>query len=89
VSPDARSLAILRRAIAHEIDCGFDPEDEAAAREASAYLERLIAASAACRGAIDLFEAWRDGIFKRMGITWQTEPPAIIELRRVSEGEKC
>jgi hypothetical protein len=35
-------------------------------------------ALAAC---IDLFEAWRDGIFARSGITWTKEPPAIVKAR--------
>lgn len=30
---------------------------------------------------VSLFEAWRDGIFKRAGLTWTSEPPAIINAR--------
>ena len=36
---------------------------------------------------ITLFEAWRDGIFARSGITWDEEPPAIVVARQMLKGE--
>lgn len=32
---------------------------------------------------IDLFEAWKNGIFKDIGITWVNEPPAITKVRQL------
>lgn len=46
---------------------------------------KLIAAAPdlleACKQSVELFEAWRDGIFARLGIHWIEEPPAIKEMR--------
>jgi len=30
---------------------------------------------------IILFELWRDGIFKDIGIEWESEPPAIVKAK--------
>lgn len=53
--------------------------------------QELTTARDAVRGCVALFEAWRDGIFQRSGITWIEEPPAIQQARRVAadrtEGE--
>lgn len=41
---------------------------------------------AACEGAVELIEAWRNGIIKRAGITWQSlddAPPALKALHAV------
>ena len=46
---------------------------------------RLIAAAPdllkATQGMIALFEAWRDGIFRSAGVTWEVEPPAVLASR--------
>ena len=34
-------------------------------------------------GMVKLFEMWRDGIFKQIGVEWINEPPAIIAARKV------
>jgi len=32
---------------------------------------------------IILFESWRDGIFKKIGVSWGEEPPAIKAARKL------
>lgn len=40
---------------------------------------------AACIGCVTLFEFWRDGIFKTIGVEWVEEPPAIWAARKALE----
>ena len=37
----------------------------------------------ALQDCIALFEAWRDGIFAKIGVTWMEEPPAIQKARAI------
>jgi hypothetical protein len=32
---------------------------------------------------VELFESFRDGIFKRLGVKWEDEPPAIKAARAI------
>jgi hypothetical protein len=52
--------------------------------------ERITQLEGALRSNIELFEAWRDGIFAQVGIQWVEEPPAIRAVRALltSEGGK-
>jgi hypothetical protein len=36
---------------------------------------------AAGKAMIELFEAWRDGIFRKLGVAWIEEPPAVRAMR--------
>jgi hypothetical protein len=47
---------------------------------AEAFEERARCYSALER-CVELFEAWRDGIFKKLGMAWETPPPAIAGAR--------
>ena len=47
------------------------------------------ASEAALKACIEMFEAWRDGIFKRMGIKWTEEPPAIVAARAALDGVRA
>lgn len=49
---------------------------------------RLKNAEDACASFVDLFEGWQKGIFKDVGVTWQKEPPAIIQARAVLAAKK-
>lgn len=42
----------------------------------------------ALRATITLFEAWRDGIFFKVGVIWIEEPPAIIQARAALAAEE-
>ncbi len=37
----------------------------------------------ALRSCIALFEMWRDGIFKNLGVKWEREPPALAKARKL------
>lgn len=46
---------------------------------------------AALEQTVELFESWRDGVFKTLGVHWINEPPAIIAARAAlakARGEK-
>jgi hypothetical protein len=65
--------------------CLVDAEDEPRRMK-----ERITQLEGALRSNIELFEAWRDGIFAQVGIQWVEEPPAIRAVRALltSEGGK-
>lgn len=35
----------------------------------------------ALQDCVDLFEAWKEGIFSRIGVSWTIEPPAIVKAK--------